>query len=255
MKFSSTVVTKLKYYVYLYSHPKTGEVFYVGKGKDNRAFAHLDDARESEKVAYINDLRAHGLQPKIEILIHGLDDEQTALRVESSVIDLIGINQLMNVQSGYHSSTFGRMDVAQIMAAYEKRKVVVEDPAILIRINQAFRYSMSAVELYDYTRGQWRLNPDNARRAKYALSVYSGIVQEVYEIRDWYEAGTTFSIRADNANIERGADERMKGRYEFIGNIANEPHRSKYRHGSVQHYFEKGNSNPILYAGMDKVRA
>lgn len=96
-KFSQTVVSHLKYYVYLYSNPQTGEIFYVGKGKGNRVFAHLDEQSDSEKVQYLNELKTHGLTPNIEILIHGLEDEKTALRVESSIIDLIGIKKLTNI--------------------------------------------------------------------------------------------------------------------------------------------------------------
>jgi hypothetical protein len=106
---------------------------------------------------------------------------------------------------------------------------------------------MSPVELYDYTRGQWRLNPENAMKAQLAFSIYSGIVQEVYEPVGWYKAGETFSVREDNANIKRGRDERLEGRFEFVGNIAPEEIRKKYRFKSVENYFEKGNSNPVMY--------
>mgnify|MGYP000848093553 CR=1 FL=1 len=50
--FSSPVIHELKYYVYIYSHPITDEIFYVGKGKGNRAFSHLEDKSESEKVQH-----------------------------------------------------------------------------------------------------------------------------------------------------------------------------------------------------------
>ena len=246
MRFSPAVLNELKYYVYLYSDPVTGEIFYVGKGKGNRVFAHLDDTGESEKVEYIRKLRAQGYEPKIEILIHGLEDEKTALRVESSVIDLIGIENLTNKQSGYKSSTFGRMSLSQLISAYEKKKVDITEPGILIRINKAFRYSMSDVELYDYTRGRWRLNPDNAKKAVYAFSVYGGIIQEVYSILDWYEGGTTFNVRKD----EEENTEKLDGRWEFIGNLAPDDIRKKYRYKSVEHYFDKGNSNPVMYVNV-----
>ena len=246
MKFPPAVLNELKYYVYLYSNPITNEIFYVGKGKGNRVFAHLDDTSESEKVEYIRKLRAQGCEPKIEILIHGLEDEKTALRVESSVIDLVGMENLTNRQSGYESSTFGRMSLAQLRSAYEKKKVDITEPGILIRINKAFRYYMSEVELYDYTRGYWRLNPGNAKKAGYAFSVYGGIIQEVYTIRDWYEAGTTFNVRKD----EESGTEKLEGRWEFVGNLAPEDIRKKYCYKSVEHYFEKGNSNPVMYVNI-----
>lgn len=72
------MINELKYYVYIYSNPQTEEIFYVGKGKGNRVFAHIKGRFESHKVNYIRDLRSKGIEPKIEILIHGLDDEETA---------------------------------------------------------------------------------------------------------------------------------------------------------------------------------
>ncbi len=163
-KFSHSVIKELKYYVYIYSHPTTKEFFYVGKGKGNRVFSHLEDEKDSKKVNFLNDLKKQKLQPKIEILIHGLDDEKIALRVESSIIDLLGIDNLTNIQNGYKSATFGRMSIEQINSAYDQQEVEIIEPSILIRINQAFRYSMSDIELYDFTRGQWKLNPENAKK-------------------------------------------------------------------------------------------
>lgn len=250
-KFSSPVINELKYYVYIYSNPQTEEIFYIGKGKGNRVFAHLEDRFESHKVNYIQDLRNKGIEPKIEILIHGLDDEETALRVESSLIDLVGIKNLTNKQSGYKSATFGRMTIEQVNSAYDKQKVQIDEPSILIRISQAFRYSMSVIELYDYTRGQWRLNPEKAKTAKYGFSIYQGIIQEVYEIHNWYEAGKTYSVRQGNENIERDEVEGLTGRYEFIGNLASKEIRNKYKYKSVEHYFKKGNSNPIMYLNLE----
>ncbi|MGL2963866.1 hypothetical protein ACSVH2_08630 [Flavobacterium sp. RSB2_4_14] len=43
MKFSPSIIDDLKYYVYLYFHSITHEVFYVVKGKGNRVFANLKD--------------------------------------------------------------------------------------------------------------------------------------------------------------------------------------------------------------------
>ena len=249
--FSNLVVEKLNFYVYLYSHPVTGEVFYVGKGKGNRVFAHLEDASENDKVRYIKELSKQGLAPKIEILVHGLD-EAAALRVESSVIDLLNIKKLTNAQSGYKSREFGRMSIEQVNSIYDENPVTITEPAILIRINQAFRYSMSAIELYDYTRGQWRLNPENARKAKYAFAIYQGVIQEVYEVLDWYEGGSTFSIRQNNENIDRGVGEAIDGRYEFVGNLASQPVRAKYKNKPVnKDYFKAGNSNPIMYLNFE----
>ena len=216
LKFSSPVINELKHYVYIYSHPTTKEIFYVGEGKGNRLFSHLDEQGDNQKVKYLAELASNGLKPNLEILIHGLEDKTTALRVESSIIDLIGIDNLTNKQKGYKSATFGRMSLKQINALYDKQSVNIEEPSVLIRINQAFRYNMSEIELYDYTRGRWVLNPVRAKKAKYGFSIYEGIIQEVYEILDWYEAGQTYSVRQGNENILRNENDRSKRGFEEI---------------------------------------
>jgi hypothetical protein len=247
MKFSPSIIDDLKYYVYLYSNPITHEVFYVGKGKGNRVFAHILDQSESHKVNYIKALALEGLEPKIEILVHGLEDEEVAFRVESSVIDLVGIHNLTNKQSGYKSATFGRMTIDQVTAIYKKEEGIINDAVILIRINQAFRYSMPENELYEYTRGRWKISLLRAKKAKYAFAVYQGIVQEVYEIVEWYKAGETHSFRLENEKKGLDTDESLEGRKEFVGTIAPKAIRDKYRYISVEHYFKRGNSNPIMY--------
>jgi hypothetical protein len=245
-KFSNSVINDLKYYVYIYSHPKTKEIFYIGKGKENRVFAHLEEQKESEKVRYINELKKNGLEPKIEILIHGLEDEKIALRVESSIIDLIGIGKLTNMNNGYKSASFGRMTLEQINSHYDKQKTDISEPAILIRINQAFRYSMTERELYDYTRGFWKISLKSSEKVKYGFAIYQGIIQEVYEIFDWHKAGSTENVR----NLDKKELKKIENRIEFTGKIADNKIREKYQFKSVEHYFKKGNSNPIMYLNI-----
>ncbi len=82
----------------------------MGKGKGNRVFTHLEDDKENLKVKYLKKLGKQWLEPKIEILIHGLEDSETALKIESSVIDLLGIKNITNKQRVYRSATYGRND-------------------------------------------------------------------------------------------------------------------------------------------------
>ena len=236
--FPKNVIENLKNYVYIYSDPITEKIFYVGKGKGNRVFDHLKDKKECEKVAYLNELLEKGLKPKIEILIHGIEDD-SVLRIESAIIDLLGLKNLTNKQIGFKSAEFGRMTVKQIVSAYSKQKIQIEEPSLLIRINQYFRYSMTEMELYDFTRGYWKMNIERAKNAKYAFAVYNGIIQEVYEIKTWLKAGESMSVR--------GKIETIDDRVEFIGNIASESIQKKYKYKSVEDYFKKGNANPIMY--------
>jgi len=123
--------------------------------------------------------------------------------------------------------------------------ILIEEPVILIRINQAYSKTMHKNDLYDYTRGQWRLSIKRAEKAIYAISIFKGEIVEVYKILKWKNAGST--MNRDNKLIERKANERMAGRFEFVGELAEDIIRNKYISKSVQHLFKQGNSNPIMY--------
>lgn len=131
-----------------------------------------------------------------------------------------------------------------------KELVEIRESAILIRINRTYRESMSKDALYDYTRGRWKLNTERAKNAKYAIAVYKGIVQEVYEIYNWHDAGTTESTRKPSDNPELNSTKSLEGRFEFTGKVAPEEIREKYNSKSVRHYFVRGNSNPINYLNV-----
>ena len=240
-EFPRPIHAKLKNYVYMYSDPRDGKIFYVGKGTGNRAFAHLSDQSESVKVHMINDIKAEGKSPTIEILVHGIDNDEDAKRIEASVIDLLGIDNLTNEVRGYESREYGRMSPDQVIATYAARKVDIKDPLILININRTFRYGMSAMELYDATRSAWVVG-DRKGEAKYALSVYQGIVQEVYEIKGWFPAHSTFNSRKSVQEAE------TDDRWEFVGRIADDSIRERYKYTDVSEYI--GGQNPIRYIGI-----
>jgi uncharacterized protein len=240
-QFSKDVISKLKYYVYIYSDPDTNEIFYVGKGIGNRVFTHLNDINDSVKYHFIKRIRDRGQEPKIEILTHGLEDEHTALKVEAAIIDLIGIEKLTNKVRGWQSGVFGRIEVNQLISHYEREQVNIEEPSILIRINRLFRYDMTDIELYDATRGVWKIGIDKDK-VKYAFAVFDGIVHEVYKVIAWFPAGSTFNTR--------GALKDKKDRWEFIGQKAEESIRLKYLRKSVEHYLPSNAQNPIKYINI-----
>jgi hypothetical protein len=53
---------------------------------------------------------------------------------------------------------------------------------------------MTSIELYDATRGVWKVGP-RRDKARFALSVYGGVVRAVYEVAAWLPAGSTMSAR------------------------------------------------------------
>lgn len=232
IKFPREIHNDLKYYIYIYIDPRDNEIFYVGKGKNDRAFDHLSEESEKDKVKRIRDIRSEGYEPRIEIVIHGIDNSKDAQRIEASIIDCFGIENLTNLQRGYHSKEFGRMTVEQVIATYQSEPIEVVHDVIAFKINQTFRYGLSPIELYDITRHSWIMS-NRKERAKYAFAVYQGVVQEMYQIEAWLPQNSTLNTKHLNSEINTG---RNTKRWEFVGNIAPESIRDVYLYKNVSHY-------------------
>lgn len=233
--FPKSIHQELKYYVYIYIDPRNDEIFYVGKGKGDRCFSHLFEESEKSKVKRIRDIQSDGLQPKIEIIVHGIDDDKTVKRIEASIIDCFEIDNLTNIQRGYHSKEFGRMSVEQVIATYQAEPVEVKHPMLAFKLNKTFRYGLDPVNLYDYTRHSWILGP-RREKAKYAVAVYQGVIQEVYVISRWLPQNSTFNTK-DPATI--GDLSINEKRWEFVGNIAPKEIRDLYLYKNIDHHVKK----------------
>lgn len=234
------VAERLGYYVYLYVDPRDGKPFYVGKGQGQRALAHLYEEGETKKLKVLKELAQLGLKPHIDVLAHALKDEETALRIEAAVIDLFGLDGLTNAVRGWKSIQLGRLSLPELVTYYDAPPGEIDDPVLLIRINQMYRHHMSAVELYEVTRGVWKLGP-RRNNARYAFAVFEGVVREVYEIHTWHPAGSTAYETRTKADIN------YVDRWEFIGAVASEGIRNKYFGHSISAYLTKGSQNPIAY--------
>jgi uncharacterized protein len=243
VKIPASVARKIGHYVYIYINPIDGKPFYVGKGRGRRAVVHLDTEDASRKAQIIRQLRDAGVAPRIEILAHGLKDEETAFRIEAAVIDALGLPSLSNAVRGWKSVQLGRMPLGQLISFYQRRPIKLKEPSILIRINQLYRPGMSEAELYDATRGVWKVG-DKRGKARYAFAVFEGIVREVYEISQWLPAGSTLYTRPES-------EVRVKDRWEFVGRLAPEAIRRRYRDRDVRAYFPSGAQNPIAYVNVD----
>jgi hypothetical protein len=101
--------------VYLYVDPRNRQPFYVGKGQGPRVLAHLSASGESRKAKVLAELAQSGLSPRLDILAHALPSEETALRIEAAVIDLLGLDDLTNLVSGWQSVQLGRMPLSQLV--------------------------------------------------------------------------------------------------------------------------------------------
>jgi hypothetical protein len=243
----SEVARKLGFYVYVLIHPDSGMIFYVGKGRLSRILTHLSEEGESHKNQIIKELLAAGLVPRMDILAHGLPSEEVAMRIEAAVIDLLGLGALTNQVRGWRSVQFGRKSLEELKAYYAAVPVKIHHPVLLIRINQLYRDNMNSIELYESTRGVWKLG-ERRHKAKYALAVFEGVVRAVYEIGAWHPAG---SMEYKTRALE---DVRIPGRWEFA-EPKDESEETKairvlYNKKRVDAYFKKGMMNPVVYVNI-----
>ena len=154
----------------------------------------------------------------------------------------LGLPALTNEVRGWGSRRFGRLPLSEVIALYRRKRVRIREPAILIRINELYRGGMNETELYDATRGIWKVGEERVK-AKYAFAVFEGVIREVYEISQWLHAGSTLSSR--NPRGLRSSD-----RWEFVGRLAPELLRRRYINRYVGQEFKQGNQNPIRYVNL-----
>lgn len=234
-RLSQSTVEKLNYYVYALIDPRTNKVFYVGKGKGNRIYAHVEaseivDVKEVAKIAKIREIRATGKEVKHVVIRHGLTEDQ-AFAVEAAMIDYVESVQklpLTNLMSGHYTAESGLRTIEDIEIQYESKPAVITHPLVLIRINQAYKHGMDSKALYEVTRKHWKMS-QRVKQYRYACAVYLGIVREVYEVSRWYESTEVI------------------GRWEFEGQKAPADIRNHYIHTSVSHLLSQGSQNPFRY--------
>lgn len=87
--------TELMHYVYGLIDPRNNQVFYIGKGKDDRALSHftehaLKKEGNTRKSAKIKKLKELGHQPMIEFYAQNIEDESVAYQIESALIKKYG---------------------------------------------------------------------------------------------------------------------------------------------------------------------
>ena len=88
-RFTDNISDHLKNYVYRLIDPRNGQTFYVGRGKGNRVFSHVNteiniDQEDTINLKYkqIREIRLAGLEVIHVIHRHGLD-EKSCIEVES----------------------------------------------------------------------------------------------------------------------------------------------------------------------------
>ena len=219
VEFSTAVCEKLGNYVYRLIDPRNGETFYVGRGKGNRVFAHVnlalsfsDDEDElGAKVDRIRDIRNAGLEVIHVIHRHEISDAAVA-DVEAAVID--AYPGLTNIQGGAGSGSKGPMNAVQIVDKYALPEMEFEPPERLVLINvNALQDVFDRSKIYDQVRFAWRISQWRASQADYVLAVVRGVVVGAFVAEEWLPATLTNFPGHPVADVHNG-------RWGFVGHEA-----------------------------------
>jgi len=234
-KFSSSIIEKIEYYVYILINPIDNQIFYIWKWKWNRVFSHVNGAikweKPSDKINLIQEINSKWLQVQHYIVRHGLTEKES-LEVEWALIDFYWKSNLTNIVLWHKSSERWIMDITEININYDAKDVIINDKVLLININKKYYFWISDKDLYEATRKSWKATIKRASKAKYAFCHYHWIIRWVYEIDNWYDS-------LDNP-----------WRIEFNWKNASQNMRDKYLHKSIKKYFKQGSQNPIKYVNI-----
>ena len=249
-EFSPFVIEQIGWYVYALQDPRDQKVFYVGKGKGNRIFAHANAAIDevsdqlSLKLTLIRQIHAEKLTVNCFVIRHGISSEKMAYEIEASLIDFLylldsqasnSFFQLTNEVRGHHHETRGAMTAENIIAIYDAAPCPeITEKVILFRIPVRWNPLMTADELFESTHGWWRLG-NRKGGAEFAMAVSAGVVRAIYKIESW-------DLRNE---ADRGFEAGEKPRFGFRGQRVFELDR--YLNKSVKHLFKTGEQSPFKY--------
>ncbi|MER3386858.1 MAG: hypothetical protein RIC81_00825 [Microcella pacifica] len=189
------VAAQLRYYVYALRDPRCGRIFYVGKGKGARINSHVIEAgnnptSERAKLRTINEIESEGREVELLFLRTELGESE-AFAVEQAVIDafLADGHPLTNLVKGHDSGLLGLAALPAVVARYGAAPCpAIEAPVIMVKMQRGWRADMNAKQVYDTTRGHWKVGPDVRARARYCLGIAHGVVRGAYRIDDWFES-------------------------------------------------------------------
>ncbi|MBX3194810.1 MAG: hypothetical protein KF727_06880 [Microbacteriaceae bacterium] len=196
LRIPPEVADQLRYYVYALRDPRDMQVFYVGKGAGSRIASHVieagkDPISERAKLRRIREIEAQRLQVDLLFLRTGIRDEETAYIVEQAVIDAFAADQheLTNLVRGHHSGTDGLATLPVVVARHRAVPCpAIPDPVIMVKIQKGWRSDMNDHEIYEKTRGHWKVGPRVRSHAKYCLGIAYGVVRGAYRIEpgSWF---------------------------------------------------------------------
>lgn len=230
------VASALATYVYLLVDPAVGRPFYVGRGRKDRCFRHVEAARSGgdgdppgafRALDRIRAVEAAGRTVRIEILRHGLTTKQAAL-VEAATVDALGLAQVTKAGTQ-------RAPASAVVAGLAERA----------RIKRAHRIVLlrpggpGTDTSYESVRHGWQIgrrwtDPASHRAPGWAAVVVGDLVEAVYRIEAW------------EPTRPAGPRPPVTDRFSFRGD-RDPALEARYTGRSVAGYLGPSGQNPVTY--------
>jgi hypothetical protein len=241
-----------EYYVYGLIDPRSDQIFYIGKGSNNRVFEHENESLKNPnsdklKLQTIKAIKEQGLEVKKIIISYNLSENE-AFAAEAALINAFNYVSkeypLSNIVSGHHNDYVYTVEKFEAeKAAEELNDKDIKHRVIAIIINKTYKRRMSDTDIYDIVRGCWRLNKQVAQKYEYVLAIYNSLVKAVYKPTAWYYC----SDRTRIPERDKNADNKINKRIYFVDD--------NFENGNVidngaEYYLEKSTKNISILSSI-----
>jgi|TARA_B110000967_G_C18885627_1_gene563806 hypothetical protein len=259
ISFDEKTIIEIGAYVYALFDPTEKRPFYIGKGRGNRIFQHVEGAikedKKSNKYEKIREIRARDSNNRVShcVIRHGMSDK-VAFEVESALIDLANMTgaNLTNEVTGHNAIENGIMLTDDIIWKYNAQPLNdLLHSVVIINISKSYKTIRDdAIQgntqyagkdlIYESVKQAWRIGP-NRENAEYVLAEYKGIIVEVYEV---------IEVKNNDGKLEKWypCPKYTPIRWGFHGRRAPDQVRGNYVNKSIAHHKKPGSSNPIRYS-------
>src|SRR3546814_627378 len=99
-QFTQKTQEELKSYVYALIDPRDNKIFYIGKGKTNRVFSHINEAiinpKDTEKLETIRAIKNNNQKVKHFIIRQGLEENEDII-IEFVLIDFLNFKDFKEI--------------------------------------------------------------------------------------------------------------------------------------------------------------
>lgn len=179
------------YYIYALVDPINNVPFYVGKGKNKRAFSHLRGNCEGnkKKTNTIKMIRLLGHEPIVTFIAENIENEQYAYFLEHQIIHLaheyfgnhmtnrIGVNLMPPCRKGSKHSNEARVKISEALKKRIRKPMTEEQKQ---RLSDTLKGQKKPERSYEHKK-----NIGISKAKTYVVTFPDGTSETIFNMRDF----------------------------------------------------------------------